>query len=339
MSDKLANLTMAILYQPWLSGDFPIAIGLSPLKKQGSGTDMDHKVFQVDETWPIYRAEKLKSRQERLAKYYPSHELDPGYFQHLCKTIIRRLITEHPAQFQCQHDSKQLTLRCHLSGETLLFNEDMQLLQVQTEQKVKPAYRDLWDALACQLQEDMAVVLIEENKQTLGGLHICMPNYWSVAGKLGSSFNAVHQAVPHFEQIASHNMSLNKALTKKGPYVRFAWGLTTDCRLNHHPEPPDAVSLSDWYGRTFDPKHPELYARVERQAIVPLVDFPAYLFAIRSYIYNVEELTPDSLQAMSDAINSMSEQTLNYKGLQNSKGDILFWLQQLREHKLSFSHS
>jgi hypothetical protein len=65
--------------------------------------------------------------------------------------------------------------------------------------------------------------------------------------------------------------------------VRFAWGLSTDTPLNHHPEPPMNILPLQWQGRNFDPNNPRLYLRIERQVIWGLPKYEAVLFVIRTY--------------------------------------------------------
>lgn len=116
-------------------------------------------------------------------------------------------------------------------------------------------------------------------------------------------------------------------LLYNGPYVRFAWGLATDTRLNHHPQPPvGVISASEWQGRVFNPDQPQLYLRTERQLILGLPEVGALLFTIRTYFENIGNLEDERKDQLRLAIESMDEATLLYKGIGRSRDDILGWL-------------
>ena len=109
---------------------------------------------------------------------------------------------------------------------------------------------------------------------------------------------------------------------QKGPYFRFAWGISTDTRLNHHPVPPKGLDSVDWQGRRVGGGDGKFYLRVERQTISGLPACNAFLFTIRTYFYPIEELTGSEKNALLAALESMSPQSLEYKGL-TDKLDLL----------------
>jgi hypothetical protein len=115
------------------------------------------------------------------------------------------------------------------------------------------------------------------------------------------------------------------------PMVRFAWGLSTDTRLNHHPEAPLDVPVNDWLGRHFDRDRPRLFLRIERQVIWGLPEYDAALFTIRTYFRDCSVVKKDTnLRCkLSAAIESMTPESLEYKGLAQSKANILAWLKDV----------
>lgn len=46
------------------------------------------------------------------------------------------------------------------------------------------------------------------------------------------------------EKINRRGDAIAHTMITHKPMVRFAWGLSTDTRLNHHPESPPGVSVS-----------------------------------------------------------------------------------------------
>ena len=119
-----------------------------------------------------------------------------------------------------------------------------------------------------------------------------------------------------------------QAMIERGPYVRFAWGLSTDSRLNHHPQPPAGIDAQTWQGRHFDLNAPRLFLRLERQILWGFPTANAALFTIRTYFRDCATLRSDAnlCTKLCAAIESMNAESLHYKGLFQSKPPILEWL-------------
>jgi hypothetical protein len=99
-------------------------------------------------------------------------------------------------------------------------------------------YVSLFDALCCQVQEDIAVCQLNRNEDWLAAIHLCAPNHWAPQDKIGKPFNKVHAPVADMEKINASYRKMFDSLVHKGPFTRFAWGIATDTRLNHHPVAP-----------------------------------------------------------------------------------------------------
>jgi hypothetical protein len=138
---------------------------------------------------------------------------------------------------------------------------------------------------------------------------------------------SIHAPVPGMERINQRSREINLACLNKGPFVRFAWGLSTDTHLNHHPQPPEGTSSQQWHGRKFNPGKPELFMRVERQTLNGFKSAGLVLFTIRTYFYMVTSLNTHHKQLLLNAIKSMTEDTLRYKGINAYKNDICHWLE------------
>ena len=144
---------------------------------------------------------------------------------------------------------------------------------------------------------------------------------------MGGDFAAVHGPVPGIEKISGRSRRLLQTLTRRGPFVRFAWGLATDTRLNHHPDRPAGFpSESVWRGRAFHRDKPQLYLRVERQVTTCLPDAGALLFSIRTYFEDVRSWDMRARLKLASALETMNNDTLRYKGIAASRDEILSWL-------------
>lgn len=313
-------------YFPLARGRYEIRPGLSRLGTDFGNGARDGHIFQLDREFHAYRTAKLAARAEELGKYHPAGLLDVPARAAVNRLVAKRLVDEHPDAFALAQHEGERRLDCHLSGEGLRFAPDWTWLGLEGPQPAPP-YRSGLDALAAQVQEDLAVVqLSPDGSDRVAALHLCFPNHWAAAEKIGRDFSATHRPVADIEPIIRHSAKLVRTMVEKGPFVRFAWGLATDTRLNHHPDPPPGAGLGVWTGRRFDPERPRLFLRIERQTTMGLPALGCALFTIRTYFTDCAGLAPERRRRLASAIASMSAQSLAYKGLADSRAAILDWL-------------
>lgn len=314
---------VAAAYFPPANGKYEVKHGLRPLGTAYGNGPADGLVFQFDAGFTASRAVKLAARAERLSKYYQTRDPAPEAALAACRFIASRLAEEHPPLFSLMEQGGETVLRCALTGETLRFDREMRQVSGGT---VDPPYADPFDALVSQLQEDVCLVQRRDGRDWAAAIHLCFPYRWTAEGKIGQDFVTMHLPVPHMEGFRKPGMVTN--MIEHGPYVRFVWELATDDRLNHHPEPPPGVAEADWREHRFDPGSPRLFLRVEREVVWGFPAEEAALFAIRVSFRDGEEIRRDSRmrEALGSAIESMSPESLRYKGLAESRDDILAWL-------------
>ncbi len=314
-------------YFPLANGRYEVKPGLMPFGVD-LGNRADQQVFQIDDSKAEFRQFKLLARTERLSKYYQTCDYPPLVASAIAQLIVDRLTQEHPHYFHYQKGT--INLHNQLTGETLIFDPQWQLQQV--EGSILPPYASALDALAMQIQEDLAVVSrAADGSNWLSAIHVCYPNHWAAEEKIGKNFASVHQPVAGMEKINQRAAMIVNTMIDHRPTLRFGWGLSTDTRLNHHPQPPPDISDRQWYGRQFNPNNPRLYLRIERQVIWGLPEVNAALFVIRTYFRDCCLIKRDPrLQAkLIAAIASMTSDSLIYKGLADSKDHILAWLKQV----------
>lgn len=320
-------------YFPLNPGGYGIEPGLGKLGKDFGNGDTDGKLFQFDTQFETYRLNTLTARQERLGKYV-CHSSADGAETHTANLFIaKQLATEHPHLFHIESTADRLVLNCQLSGDRLAFRYDG-TLDSGPATIMSPetgGFSNGWDALGCQVQEDMALVNVDQAINTITALHLCAANHWGAEQKLGQSFLDAHAAVPRFTQRYFDNNKLIQGLITKGPYTRFAWGLATDCRLNHHPVAPEHGNTDDWHGRRFDPVNPQLFLRVERQCMQGIPDTRQLLFTIRTYFLDTKDIlhNKDEAGLLISSIKGMDGASLRYKGLAADSDAIINWLETL----------
>jgi hypothetical protein len=300
-----------MFYVPFRHGRYDVAPGLTKFRAGDSGADA--KVFQIDTTFEDFRRAKLAVRREQLNKHYCTSELSPEVQREVVQFIAHRLVAERGDLFQSLQSGDQLELKCMLTNETLTLNADPHQL----------GYVDALDALACQVQEDLAVISSDrDGRHWLSAAHICFPNGWAPAEKVGGSFAAVHEPVAGMAEMNRRGDEFAKIMIGAvDGLVRFAWGVTFDDELNHHPHRPRTP---------FDPAQPRAFVRVERQAISGLPQVGAALFTIRTYVYDVALLGRDAelREALLSALQSMPTLSRSYKGLSDRFDELMTWIER-----------
>lgn len=265
-------------YFPFLHGVYDVKAGITALGRDLGNGGRDRQVFQIDEHYRVYQSAKRAS-----LRCGDRHALRDGLSDEAERAIARwiadRLDVEHPGHLE-DLDSADATL----------------------------------DHLAMRIQDDMAVLVIDETgRNRMAYLHVCMPSGWPPEEKIGRPFDAVHAPVPHIEPINAKQDAIAKLMVKatRGA-LRFAWTITTDAALNHHPlRDRDVPAPSPL------PDHPdgEPLLRVERQVIQGFPDHQAALFLIRTYLYPFAALDHATRSALSAAVSGMSDASLRYKNM------------------------
>ena len=293
--------------------------GLHDFGEDFGNPHLDSCVFQFAAQNEDLEAKK-SSRAEDLAKYFPRLE-EKSYLEDTwAQWMLQRLATEWPARFSITRTDKSLRIQC--GSDYLECDLKGQLLSSSME-----AISSL-DGLSCFVNEDFAIWDLSGEQDAMTALHICLPNHWSPASKLGKSFAQVHRPVAGMDYRDQGNrMGLH--MLEQEPVVRFASGLSTDDRYNHHPMPPHGEDVVEWKGRDFDPASPSLFMRTERQVLWPDKVTRSIFFTIRTYFYDVKSLERDQISAVKDAVLSMSDQQLRYKGLFKQKNEVLSYLDGL----------
>ena len=291
-------------YLPFLNGKYSTEPGLSLMTK--AVHPEDGKVFQIDENYGHYLHNKQQCRNENISKYYCENILWPKTSAAVNWYIIQRLLKEYPVDFllEKQHDNWQLTNK--RSGDTFGWNKENELLN-------DSKYVSLFDALCCQVQEDVAICQINRGEDWLAAIHLCAPNHWAPHDKIGKRFNEVHAPVADMEKVKKHYVKMLETLVQKGPFTRFAWGIATDTKLNHHPVARPGSDEDEWQGRSVSAD--KFYIRTERQNMIGFPAENAFLFTIRTYFYEMDALDQQEKTALSEALENMSEAALAYKGL------------------------
>lgn len=314
-------------YLPFLSGKYDVRPGLHRFGHDFGNGAADCLVFQIDSQLETFRAAKLDARRRQFSRHVLRDRYADQTAAAVTRFIVEHLVREHPRWFDLQSDPGGQRLTCILSGETLGFDPAWQLDPAATRSQVAPPYADAWDAVACQLQEDLAVTCSTGPDNWVAALHVCLPSHWSPEEKLGRDFVQVHAPVPGMEpEKWKLQKFIDMMVGATDGRVRFVWGVQWDERLNRHP----ALDEADPAAGRFDPDTPRAFVRVERQTIWGLPEVGASLFTIRPYLIDAREIQRHPLQAaaLAAGIESMSPASLRYKGLSIRHTELVEWLRR-----------
>lgn len=289
-------------YTPWLRGLYDVSPGLRPLGTDFGNGAADRRLFQIDAEFPRYAENKRTALRERRGKYVRAWRLSRQVEDAAIRLIVDRLSSDYPDRFRWESRDGLITL---YDGET----------RYDLSAAGRGERSDSLDFLARLVQEDFALVATEDSNDWVAYLHLCSPSHWAAEEKIGRSFFDVHEPIPGFERVNAAADGLIDAMIRKGPFVRFVWGIESDDRLNHHPEPPSGFEPAPWQGRRFD--EGRFWVRTERQAVWGMPEVGAALFVIRvGYVSGENVMADETLRApLVEALKSMSPEARRYKGL------------------------
>ena len=189
----------------------------------------------------------------------------------------------------------------------------------------------LLDAIALACQEDIVIM-----RGTAGGvddaeaLHVCFPSGWDPHEKVGTGFAAIHGPIAENERLIRSSPNVMKALLTKGPYVRFAWSVTLDPKLDHHPNVPRVQPTAELLADP-DAVAAATFVRIERQTTYPMPDLGRGLFTIRVYVDPLLERLerePAIRPKLISLLETATPAVRAYKGIAEITPPLLEWLKR-----------
>ncbi|MFC4637025.1 heme-dependent oxidative N-demethylase subunit alpha family protein [Deinococcus hohokamensis] len=314
-------------YRPFLSGSYTVSAGLfrlgtQPIPWRDDGRSEAH-TFALDEDYPRFIASKVAAHRRALHEYAGEAALSPALREAALAHIACTLATDSEGALHWNGR----TLRNDLLG----WEADLNLRWGTVEHLrrfagphaglvdgVEPL--NALDFLGLNTQEDLALIARGPGGDWVAATHVLSPQHWDPRDKLGRDFVAVHAPVAGSGPMNATAPRLVDAVITRGPFVRFAWGLSLGDGLDHHPAaPPDADRQP---GQTFDPD--QTFLRVERQTLTGFAAAQGALFTIRPLTTPLREAVATPLQAaaLAQALRGMTPEQVRYKGL----GALLPWL-------------
>ena len=170
------------------------------------------------------------------------------------------------------------------------------------------AHQYNFDCLCEELQEDVCLMVDKELHVT----HVSFPSWWNPIQKLGMTMADIHANVPDMGKTA-YDAIWNASL-HKGPFIRYNWSITDTDELDQHTDSNIGKDFDSGCG---------FYIRVERQILVGLPEVKTVLFLIRTFVESVRNLNMDERYGIAKAIEGMSPDDLEYKGLTKHKDKVI----------------
>ena len=182
-------------YLPFINGKYSTAPGLLPMEKAENASDK--LIFQFDEHYKAYISNKNKCRKENIHKYYCEKDSFSGTLVTINHYIVNRLLKEYPEYFSLTENNRNYIFTNHKSEKQFQWKKDWVMVEGNH-------YLSLFDALCCQAQEDFAICQFDGDKDWMSAIHLCAPNHWAAADKIGRTFDVVHAPVPGMEKTLHH---------------------------------------------------------------------------------------------------------------------------------------
>lgn len=187
-----------------------------------------------------------------------------------------------------------------------------------------PADWRLAGLLGLTFAEDFAV--IDADSATIPWIAVCLPSHWAPEAKVGRHFAQVHEPVADNTLIVRAAEHLTRMVCGPERWERFVWTVTRHPRLNGHPAVTDPAP---WDADAFaDAAAPRAWFRSERQTFIPLPERRQAVFTIAVDSVPLAQAidTPERALRLHDAVASMSDAVLAYRGLHDARGPLLAWL-------------
>lgn len=171
--------------------------------------------------------------------------------------------------------------------------------------------------LAKIIGEDLCLISKVDGEWVLTAAAVIFPSRWRLSEKLGKNLDQIHAPVPGYESTLQPAMSLTfDKLTAERKVWRLNWALHPDSELHQ----PTAVS------KRASPA--EYWWRTERQTLAKLPQGEHVLFTIRNRAEPLSQIlaNPDHAAAFAQTLDSMSPETISYKGLTQDHRVIVDYL-------------
>lgn len=294
----------------------------------------EEKLLCFDERYPDFVKTKLE-----LLQNFPEHSRcylsDSLNEVEQCLWELTKILAEDQDNYLVYNNdqnvprfgSKLLGISLSKTGE-LNFNTDASEFPELAEKcfehlQALSTFEKLCDLLSLSLQEDLVIMHKTGEGATQDRAEcmlVALPTHWDPKEKIGLDFGAIHKPIAHSDKFNKSQGNLMKAMTYKGPFVRYNWTLADSSSISLNPVFLGDHSLANTdLDDIEDPMEllARLYFRPERQTLIPFPHLHRSVFAIRVFHHPLKNLltTPERKKLLKDTISSMSPEVLRYRSM------------------------
>ena len=172
--------------------------------------------------------------------------------------------------------------------------------------------------------EDFAI--IDGTDATIPWLAVALPSHWAPERKVGRPFAEVHAPVADNRLITGAASHLARLVTGSDRWERFVWTIARHPRLHAH---PDRVDPTPWPADVDGDALAALaWWRTEHQTFIPVDGHAQAVFTIHVEVQPLRDALAEPARAtrVHDALASMSDAVLAYRGLSPVRDRLLRWL-------------
>lgn len=238
----------------------------------------------------VERAGLIHTSPEVIYGEIPGYENVISYF---CHRIVENLREFHSTSYDFTHDSvvhRETGFISDLSADNPL----LELTRV--------------------VAEDLCVLHKIGDQWTLVAGAVLFPSRWKLSEKLGKSLDHIHTPVPGYKSSLQPYMTATfDKISAVRPVWRKNWSLHSTSDL-HQPDSihQETAPQNYWW-------------RTERQTLTRSAESESILFTIRNRAEPLSWILgrPEESRAFAETLQSMSPETIEYKGLTASHQDIV----------------
>jgi hypothetical protein len=155
--------------------------------------------------------------------------------------------------------------------------------------------------------EDFLLMAPGEPEYRLVAGSLFFPSRWTLTEKLGRPMTGIHAPVPDYpERLAARLNRMFATMRVEQPLMRVNWGVQPTPRL-HLPQREGEKRPADDSGGGF-------WLRTERQSLVRLPATRALVFAIKTSVTPLAELTPAQRAGLRAAVAAYDEGEVRFRG-------------------------
>ncbi len=299
-------------YFPLYNGLRNSSMGLLKFSKSSS------RHFIIGPSFNVFRANKEQCRLDGLSKYYQKTNAD---YPNIIKFIVKTLVSEYPEHFELKHTNGLAYLKCDLTDELIVMNNDAEL--VDSDTKLKTPFVDAFDALSMQVSEDIVIHDVgNKNNDFAAAIHLMHCNGWETTENIGKSFSFIHSGVPRIQSIVPNvgMMMVHIASSIAGFERIAAISFKTTNQLTLHP-----AERKKW-DKPLNPLKPQMSIRVERQTVTGIDN--AFLFTIRTFLYDMATKDPKRHDEIVKVFRDPNPKAYAHDVIMKNQKAVLKWLKK-----------